>query len=113
MTFEEKQEHSRPKIKNNYLSKTGSTYSIDYMIGNKEYYGKGLGARTLSAFLLFFKNNVDSHADTYFIDPDITNPRAKHVYEKAGFKFIGDFIMEGDGCFAGRETHFLVKKLFA
>lgn len=111
MTIEEKSGQPRPKIKNDYLSKTGSTYSIDFMIGNKDYFGKGLAAKTLSELLLFLKNHVDSRADTFFIDPDVNNPRAKHVYEKAGFKYIGDFIMEGDGCFSGRKTHFLIKKL--
>lgn len=113
MTIKEKLEQPRPKIKDDHLSKTGSTYSIDFMIGNKDYFGKGLGAKTLSAFLLFFKNEIDSRADRFFIDPDVNNPRAKHVYEKAGFKYIGDFVMEGDGCFAGRKTHFLVRKLYS
>ena len=89
----------------------GQPYSIDYMIGNRNYFGKGLGAKTLAAFIDFFKETVDPLADTFFIDPDITNPRAKHVYKKAGFKYIGDFIMEGSGCFAGRKSHFLVKCL--
>lgn len=111
MTIEEKPEQARPKIKNDHLSKTGSTYSLDFMIGNKNYVGKGLGAKTLTEFLVFFKNSIDPNADTFFIDPDITNPKAKHVYENAGFKFIGDFIMEGDGCFAGQKTYFLVKKI--
>ncbi|MEN8236108.1 MAG: GNAT family N-acetyltransferase [Pseudomonadota bacterium] len=42
------------------------------------------------------------------IDPDISNPRAKHVYEKAGFVHVGDFVMGGSGCFAGCKTHLLV-----
>ena len=113
MTIEEKAGQDRPKIKNDHLSKRGSTYSLEFMIGNKDYFGKGLGAKTLTKFLVFFKDNFDTNADTFFIDPDVTNSKAKHVYEKAGFTFIGDFIMEGNVCFVGHKTHFLVKKLIS
>jgi len=111
MTIQEKEEYDIPMIKKAHLSKIGNTYSIDYMIGNKNYFNKGLGAKTLEAFIVFFKKNYDPKADTFFIDPDVTNSRAKHVYEKAGFKYVGDFNMEGNGVFSNRKTHFLVKKL--
>jgi len=109
MTIREDPGQERPQIKNDHLSKTGTTYSLDYMIGNKDYWGKGLGAQTLTEFITFFQQEVDPQADMFFIDPDINNPRAKHVYQKAGFKHVGNFIMEGNGVFAGRETCFLVK----
>lgn len=111
MTLEEKQEYDLPALKKAYLSQYGHTYSIDYMIGNKAYVGKGLGAKTLEAFVEFIRNHHDPQADTFFIDPDITNARAKHVYEQAGFQHVGDFIMDGNGIFAGRVTHFLVKQV--
>ncbi|MFI5206205.1 MAG: GNAT family N-acetyltransferase, partial [Candidatus Paceibacterales bacterium] len=111
MTIKENRGEERPQIKDDHLSVTGSTYSIEFMIGEKEYFGKGLGAKTLEKFTLFFQAYVDENADTFFIDPDLTNSRAKHVYENAGFKYIGDFIMGGDGVFAGRNSYFLVKKL--
>lgn len=111
MTVKENKNEERPQIKNDHLSTIGSTYSIDFMIGDKDYFGKGLGAKTLEEFILFIQEKYDKSADTFFIDPDETNPRAKHVYEKAGFKYIGDFIMAGHGVFAGRKTHFMVKKL--
>lgn len=111
MTIQEKPGVNRPQIKEEHLSTTGSTYSIEYMIGNKEFFGKGIGARTLEEFTIFFNKQFDTKADTFFIDPDVTNSRAKHVYAKAGFVYIGDFIMGGNGVFAGRKTHFLVKKL--
>lgn len=111
MAIKENSSEARPQIKNDHLSKTGTTYSIDYMIGDKHYFGKGLGAETLKAFIEVFQKEVDQYADTFFIDPDITNARAKHVYEKAGFEYVGDFIMEGSGVFAGKKTHFLVKRL--
>ncbi len=111
MTIKEEPGKKRETIKNTYLSKTGSTYSLDFMIGNPAYFGKRLGAKTIEVFIEFFSQCIDPQADTFFIDPDVENPRAKHVYEKAGFEFIADFILEGSGCFSGRKTNFLVKKL--
>jgi RimJ/RimL family protein N-acetyltransferase len=111
MTIKENQGENREPIKAGHISQTGATYSLDYMIGDPEYIGKGLGAPTLGQFLVFFQAEIDPNADTFFIDPDATNPRARHVYEKAGFQFIGNFILGGAGVFAGRKTHFMVKKL--
>ncbi|MEN8236779.1 MAG: GNAT family N-acetyltransferase [Pseudomonadota bacterium] len=101
----------RVQLKADHLSKIGKTYGLEYMIGDKRYIGKGLGAKTLALFVEFFRKVFDECADTSLIDPDFTNPRAKHVYEKAGFIHVGDFIMGGNGCFAGRESHLLAKKL--
>ena len=111
MTMKEILGEERLQIINEHLSKTGSTYGLDYMIGNKEYFGKGLGAKTLEEFVAFFQREIDPTADTFFIDPDENNLRAKHVYEKAGFEYVGDFLMEGDSVFKGKLSHFLVKKL--
>lgn len=94
----------------NYLSKTGKTFSIDFCIGNKELLGKGLAAPTLEAFVKFYHKVVDHKADTFFIDPDESNPKAKHVYEKAGFQQVGEFIMKS-GAFAGHKTELMVKSL--
>lgn len=93
-----------------YLSKTGKTLSIDFMIGNKKYFGKGLGSETLEAFANFISKEIDPTVDTFFIDPADTNPRAKHVYEKAGFKNVATFYRD----FRDQKNvkHFLmVKKL--
>ncbi len=98
-------------IKVDYISKTGHTYGIDYMIGNPAYVGKGYGALTLTRFIDFFRSNVDPKADTFLIDPEASNPRAKHVYEKAGFQHVGDFTMEEMGASGnGKKHHLLVKK---
>ncbi|HJK86148.1 MAG TPA: DUF1016 N-terminal domain-containing protein [Candidatus Megaira endosymbiont of Nemacystus decipiens] len=43
----------------------------------------------------FFRESFDK-ADTFMIDPAADNPRAKRVYEKAGFKQVADFIMGGN-----------------
>jgi len=41
MVIEEKPDKNQPKIKQDHLSTSGTTYGIDFMIGNKEYFGKG------------------------------------------------------------------------
>ena len=84
-----------------HLSKTGRTFSIDFMIGNTKYLGRGLGGPTLEAFTLFI--NQDKSIDTFLIDPADTNPRAKHVYEKGGFKTVATF-------FRDSKKHFLMVK---
>lgn len=110
MAIQETAEDHIDDIKLNHLSKTGNTYGIDYMVGNKDFLGKGYGAKTLSEFLDFFRRDFDSKADTFIIDPASDNPRAKHVYMKAGFEHIADFIMEGDCSGAGKPHHLLVKR---
>ena len=82
------------------LSNSGKSVSLDFMIGNVQHLGKGLGSETLKAFMDFYKNKVDQEADTFLIDPSIKNSRAIHVYEKAGFKKITEFI-PASGFFKG------------
>ena len=91
-----------------HLSQKGKTFSIDFMIGNKKYLARGLGAPTLEAFTQFISKEIDPSVDTFFIDPADSNPRAKHVYEKAGFKTVATFHRD----FQDRKnvTHFLMVK---
>lgn len=110
MTIEEKNTGEINQIKIDNLAKIGNSYSIDYMIGDKEYIGKNLGARTLEEFIDFFRSEYDKEAVRFLIDPASDNPRARHVYEKAGFKYIGDFIMEGDVSGKGKPHHLLMKR---
>ena len=111
MTLQEKQEYDIPEIKKSYISKLGTTYGMDYMIGNTQFLGKGLGSKTLDAFIDYFREQIDPQADTFFIDPNANNPKARHVYEKASFAYVADFIM-GSGCSgAGQKHYFLVKKI--
>lgn len=99
-----------PDLWKNHMSKIGKTFTIDFCIGNKEFLGKGLAAPTLIAFMEFFKLNIDSQVGMFFIDPDENNPRAQHVYAKAGFDFVGDFTME-KGVFEGQKSRLMVKKM--
>lgn len=109
MTIQETEEDDIGELKLSHLSKTGYTYGLDYMIGNTRYLGQGYGARTLIEFLNFFRQNFDAKADTFLIDPAVDNPRAKHVYEKAGFKHVDDFIMGGEVSGSGKLHHLLIK----
>jgi len=94
-----------------YLSQSGHTISLDFGIGNINFLGKGFASPTLKAFVKFYHRNIDYKADTFFIDPDEDNPRAIHVYKKAGFEMVGDFTMES-GFFEGKKTYLLIKKLY-
>ncbi len=110
MTIQEtyKEDIGQEKLKR--LSKTGHTYGLDYIIGNSKFFGKGYGSQTLSDFIDFFRESIDPKADTFLIDPDSANLRAKHVYMKAGFKHVCDFMMEGDVSGAGKVHHLLLRK---
>ncbi len=93
-----------------HLSDKGHTISLDFGIGNTEYLGKGLAASTLKEFIEHYHNFIDPLAVTFFIEPDEGNPRAKHVYGKAGFEEIGKFEMK-DGFFEGNQTYLMVKRI--
>lgn len=110
MTIQETHQDDIGDLKLSHLSKTGHTYGLDYMIGNTKYLGKGYGAKTLDEFVAFFRDNFDEKADTFLIDPASDNPRAKRVYEKAGFQYVADFIMGGDCSGSGKLHHLLIKK---
>lgn len=92
-----------------FLSKTGRTITLDFGIGNSHFLGKGLAAPTLAAFTDFYRENIDPNADTFFIDPDVKNPRAAHVYEKAGFELVGDYIMN-TSAFKNHQTMLMIKR---
>lgn len=103
-------ESDLPAIWKENISRNGATYSIDFAIGNTVFLNKGLAPKTLDAFVDFFKHHIDSQADTFLIDPSSENPRATHVYKKAGFCMVGDFLMEV-GVFKGEKNFLLVKKI--
>lgn len=93
-----------------HLSTTGHTYTIDFCIGNKQFLGQGLASATLEAFSKFFKLSVDNKVEALFIDPDESNSRAKHVYNKAGFELVGSYLMGDSSVFKGKNTYLMVKK---
>lgn len=62
--------------------------ALDLFICNLAYLGKGLAAPMIKTFLL----SQFPHVKKVLIDPEATNARAIHVYQKVGFKIIGEFI---------------------
>jgi RimJ/RimL family protein N-acetyltransferase len=62
-------------------------FTLDLLIGSQEFLGKGLAHRMIQEFIL----NKFPNADFFLIDPENTNLKAIHVYEKAGFKKVGEF----------------------
>lgn len=100
-----------PHIYREHLSKTGRTISLDFGIGNKDFLGKGLAATTLMQFTTFYQKQIDPLADVFLIDPDENNPRALHVYEKAGFKLVGNYV-PSNGAFIGSTSYLMVKHFY-
>ena len=62
--------------------------TLDLFICDPSYFGKGLAVPMIHEFLINHFPNVKR----VLIDPEATNARAIHVFLKAGFKIIGEFI---------------------
>ena len=71
-----------------WCSEEGSAITLDMFIGDTSYLGKGLACLLIREFLL------DQFPDVaeVLIDPEATNFRAIHVYQKVGFTTLGEFI---------------------
>ena len=57
-------------------------------IVSARYWGKGMAVPMIQEFLVSKFANVKK----VLIDPEATNTRAIHVYQKVGFKIVGEFI---------------------
>ena len=64
------------------------TFTLDLLIGNKDFLGKGIAHELIHDFIL----SQYSFADVFIIDPESKNTKAIHVYEKVGFKKVGEFL---------------------
>ena len=62
--------------------------TLDLFICDLNYLGKGLAISMIREFLITHFPNMKR----VLIDPEATNERAIHVYQKVGFKIIGEFI---------------------
>lgn len=62
--------------------------TLDLFICDLNYLGKGIAVPMIREFLISQFPNVKR----ILIDPEATNKRAIHVYQKVGFKIIGEFI---------------------
>ena len=71
------------------FSKTeGLAITLDIFICDPEYLGKGLASDVIRQFLIGHFSDITE----VFIDPEKTNERAVHVYQKVGFRIVGEFI---------------------
>src|SRR5262249_28345069 len=64
-----------------WCSSDGQTITLDMLIGDPSYLGKGYAVQVIQQFLL----SQFPIADEVLIDPEATNTKAVHVYQKAGF----------------------------
>lgn len=71
-----------------WCSKEGDAITLDMLIGDPDYLGKGLSNSLIKEFLLSQFPQVDE----VLIDPEATNTRAIHVYQKVGFRILKEFI---------------------
>ncbi|PCI93975.1 GNAT family N-acetyltransferase [Candidatus Aerophobetes bacterium] len=62
------------------------TMTLDLLIGEENLLGKGLGTQMIKEFI------QSRDVDFVLIDPAVSNKRAIHVYEKAGFSQKEEFI---------------------
>lgn len=108
MTSDAKQ--GSPPLYVPYLSKKGKTWTLDFMIGNKSYLGKGLASTTLGLFTSFVPQLIEPAVDTWLIDPSADNIKAVHVYAKAGFSKVAEFTPV-KGCFANKLHYLMLKKV--
>ena len=93
------------KYYKDYLSKTGKTYAIDFMIGNDDFIGKHLSSITLRTFV---EEYSDKDADRFIIDPEFDNEVAYRCYKGAGFEDVDEYIVR-DGYFKGKKLHLMIR----
>lgn len=71
-----------------WCKEKGKAITLDILIGDPNYLGKGYAATIIQEFLLSQFPNVAE----VLIDPEASNSRAVHVYQKAGFTLLDRFI---------------------
>lgn len=71
-----------------YSETAGPFITLDIFIGDTAYLGQGLASQVIKEFLLSRFPEVRE----IFIDPEKSNVRAVHVYQKVGFSIVGEFI---------------------
>jgi len=71
-----------------YSETEGSAITLDIFIFDQDYLGKGLASDVIQQFLISHFSDIAE----VFIDPEKRNERAVHVYQKVGFRIVGEFI---------------------
>ena len=84
--------------------------TLDLFICDLNYLGKGLSVPMIREFLL----GRFPHVQKILIDPEATNRRAIHVYQKVGFKIVEEFIASWhpEECFLRRKTSLCIRRSF-
>ena len=99
-----------PALWKKHLLPQTHTFSIDFGIGEARFLNKGHAGPTLKAFMEFFPTAHQDRVDAFFIDPSTQNPKAAHVYGKAGFEEVGTFVPT-EGAFVGDTSRLMIKRL--
>ncbi len=71
-----------------YSQTNGFIITLDIFFGEPDHLGKGLAVPVIKEFLMSQFADVAE----VFIDPEASNHKAIHVYQKAGFHIVGEFI---------------------
>lgn len=71
----------------NWCLAKGETITLDILIGDTHFLGKGLAHLVIRQFL----DSQFPQVEEVLIDPEASNKRAIHVYQKAGFAIIAPF----------------------
>ncbi len=87
-----------------WVDRGKESITLDILIGDENYLGKGLATPMIEEFISQRYPTID----VVFIDPEASNSRAIHVYEKAGFEKIDNFIASWHPV-----THVLMRKVVA
>lgn len=72
---------------NKWFKEGKKTITLDLLIGEEIFLGKGLSSPMIQEFL----RDKFPQVSTVLIDPELTNSKAIHVYEKVGFKKVEKF----------------------
>ena len=90
------------EIREEYMYENGArkAYAVDMFIGLPEYWNRGIGTAVMETLCRWLRDSL--RAQAVILDPRENNPRAIHMYHKAGFKKIGELpgheIHEGEVC---------------
>lgn len=71
-----------------YSETDGLAITLDIFICDTDYLGRGLASVVIREFLLSQFLDISE----VFIDPEKRNERAVHVYQKTGFRIMGEFV---------------------
>ena len=104
------QDDTTPDVWKHHLCPSGSNYSIDFGIGNKDFLGKGLAAAMLEAFVSFFKEKVDQQVAQFLIEPHIQTAKIKRIHQKAGFHFVSIIRDKNENLYDQSETFLMIKR---